>query len=72
MPTSQLDIRPPAVAGTFYAESREQLTKDLEQLLLGAQPAATDAPLPKALIAPHASRKRGELWLFYSEQPLSH
>ena len=54
MPISQLDIRPPAVAGAFYAQSREQLTKDLEQLLLGAQPAAADAPLPKALIAPHA------------------
>jgi AmmeMemoRadiSam system protein B/AmmeMemoRadiSam system protein A len=54
MPTSTLDIRPPAVAGAFYAASREQLIRDVEQLLRGAQPTAADAPLPKALIAPHA------------------
>jgi MEMO1 family protein len=54
MPSSQLDIRPPAVAGAFYAESREQLTQDLEVLLRGAQPTTADAPLPKALIVPHA------------------
>jgi AmmeMemoRadiSam system protein B len=54
MPTPQLDIRPPAVAGAFYAHSREQLTQDLESLLRGAQPTAADAALPKALIAPHA------------------
>jgi len=54
MRTSPLDIRPPAVAGAFYPGDREQLAKDLEQLLRGAQPTAADAPLPKALIAPHA------------------
>jgi AmmeMemoRadiSam system protein B/AmmeMemoRadiSam system protein A len=54
MPTPQLDIRPPAVAGAFYADSREQLTRDLRDLLSGAQPTAADAALPKALIAPHA------------------
>jgi AmmeMemoRadiSam system protein B/AmmeMemoRadiSam system protein A len=54
MSTPQLDIRPPAVAGAFYADSREQLARDVQELLGGAQPTAADAPLPKALIAPHA------------------
>ena len=54
MQTTPLDIRPPAVAGAFYAASREQLTRDVQDLLRGAQPTATDATLPKALIAPHA------------------
>src|SRR3954467_15713806 len=49
-----LDIRPPAVAGAFYAGSREQLTRDVQDLLRGAQPTAADEALPKALIAPHA------------------
>src|SRR5262249_44886789 len=54
MPTSQLDIRPPAVAGAFYAGTREQLTQELQDLLRSAQATAADGPLPKALIAPHA------------------
>src|ERR1044072_7950853 len=54
MQPTPLDIRPPAVAGAFYAGSREQLTRDVQDLLRGAQPTAADATLPKALIAPHA------------------
>jgi AmmeMemoRadiSam system protein B/AmmeMemoRadiSam system protein A len=54
MPTSQLDIRPPAVAGAFYAANREQLEQELTQLLRAAQPCGPDAALPKALIVPHA------------------
>lgn len=54
MPTPSLDIRPPAVAGAFYTDSPEQLARDVAVLLRGAETAAPDAPLPKALIAPHA------------------
>ena len=44
--------RPPAVAGTFYPESRKQLERELRDLLSQA-PTPSDPP-PKALIAPHA------------------
>jgi AmmeMemoRadiSam system protein B/AmmeMemoRadiSam system protein A len=52
--TTPLDIRPPAVAGAFYAGSTEQLSREVEHLLHGAQPVPADAALPKAVIAPHA------------------
>jgi AmmeMemoRadiSam system protein B len=44
-------IRPPAVAGTFYPDDPERLTRQVRSLL-----AAAEAPAmrPKALIAPHA------------------
>ena len=47
------EIRPPAVAGTFYPEARDILSRDLATML-EAWPVSTRAPAPKALIAPHA------------------
>jgi MEMO1 family protein len=47
-------IRPPAVAGSFYSDARDVLEREVLTLLRGAQPHANDAPLPKALIVPHA------------------
>lgn len=44
-------VRPPAVAGTFYPGNAVQLSHDVEHLL---QEAATTASCPKAIIAPHA------------------
>jgi MEMO1 family protein len=47
------EIRPPAVAGAFYPEAREVLSRDLAALLEAA-PLPPEAAVPKALIAPHA------------------
>ena len=44
-------IRPAAVAGQFYPDDREQLSKTVKTLLSAAQ---TSLSAPKALIAPHA------------------
>jgi AmmeMemoRadiSam system protein B len=47
------NIRPPAVAGTFYPADPRTLAADVDALL--AEAAGADAaPLPKALIVPHA------------------
>jgi AmmeMemoRadiSam system protein B len=46
-------IRPPAVAGTFYPADPRTLAADVDALLAEAAGAAA-APLPKALIVPHA------------------
>ena len=47
------EIRPPAVAGAFYPEAKEILSRDLAALLEAA-PVSREAAVPKALIAPHA------------------
>ena len=47
-------VRPPAVAGTFYAAAATQLTRDVGALLAEAESAAIGKPVPKAIIAPHA------------------
>ena len=44
-------IRQPAVAGMFYPDAAASLRATIDTLLAAA---ATDAPPPKALIAPHA------------------
>lgn len=44
--------RPPAVAGMFYPESAEELSAEVRGFLAAAH--ETDAPVPKAIIAPHA------------------
>ncbi len=44
-------IRQPAVSGMFYPAQAEALTAQVDSLLAAA---ATDAPAPKAMIAPHA------------------
>jgi len=43
-------VRPPAVAGSFYPADREELAAEVVRLLAAAAP----GPAPKALIAPHA------------------
>jgi len=47
------EIRPPAVAGSFYPGTREALSRDVAALL-GTAPIAPASAVPKALIAPHA------------------
>ena len=47
------EIRPPAVAGSFYPGTREALSRDVAALLDTAR-AASDWAVPKGLIAPHA------------------
>ena len=45
-------VRPPAVAGQFYAAEPAQLAHDIHQLLSGVHPCSE--LIPKALIVPHA------------------
>jgi AmmeMemoRadiSam system protein B len=47
------DVRPAAVAGTFYPASPHHLLKAVDDLLARAKAPASSAP-PKALIVPHA------------------
>jgi len=48
-------IRPTAVAGTFYPADAGELERQVSQYLDQAKAAvAADAPVPKAIIAPHA------------------
>jgi AmmeMemoRadiSam system protein B len=47
------DLRPTAVAGTFYLASSRELRKDVVAMLDGV-PARSDPRQPKALIVPHA------------------
>ena len=49
-----LNVRPPAVAGTFYPADPARLGSAVDSLLEVAARAHHDAPAPKALIAPHA------------------
>jgi AmmeMemoRadiSam system protein B len=50
---SHLDVRLPAVAGTFYPASPTELTALVDRLLAGVAVSA-GAPCPKAIVAPHA------------------
>ncbi|KAA5606418.1 AmmeMemoRadiSam system protein B [Roseospira marina] len=48
-------IRPPAVAGTFYADDPDALRQSVTALVDAARRGrAHNAPVPKAIIAPHA------------------
>ncbi len=47
------DVRPPAVAGTFYPDSPDRCRAQLDALL-GHTPAPTGGGGPKAVIVPHA------------------
>jgi AmmeMemoRadiSam system protein B len=47
-----MKVRPAAVAGTFYPSDPTDLQAQVDKLLAGAS--ADDAPLPRALIVPHA------------------
>ena len=46
-------VRSPAVAGYFYPAEPNQLRSELRDMLSSA-PRTTHAPVPKALIVPHA------------------
>jgi len=46
-------VRPAAVAGSFYPGQPEALSHSVEAMLAAAKP-ATQAPVPKAIVAPHA------------------
>ena len=51
------NIRPPAVAGSFYPGNPGKLAADIDAMLeeaLRRNPPAADEPLPKAIIVPHA------------------
>jgi AmmeMemoRadiSam system protein B len=47
-------VRPTAVAGTFYPAQPAALRAALDAAFRGARQPAEDAPVPKALVAPHA------------------
>lgn len=47
-------VRPPAVAGTFYPAAAGELAREVATLLAHAADTARGAPVPKAIIAPHA------------------
>ncbi|MDT8384973.1 MAG: AmmeMemoRadiSam system protein B [Gammaproteobacteria bacterium] len=51
---AQTTIRPPAVAGMFYPADRQQLHDDVTDYLASAVATRPNAPVPKAIIAPHA------------------
>jgi AmmeMemoRadiSam system protein B/AmmeMemoRadiSam system protein A len=48
------NIRPAAVAGTFYPGNAPQLTRELGELLDGVESLEPKLGIPKALIVPHA------------------
>jgi AmmeMemoRadiSam system protein B len=47
-------IRPPAVAGTFYPADPDELRRAIVRSFADAVRPADDAPVPKALVVPHA------------------
>ena len=51
-PLGHPEVRPPAVAGSFYAADPQRLAADVAGLLATVPP--RPGALPKALIAPHA------------------
>lgn len=53
MPSVDLAIRPPAVAGLFYPAAADELSADVDRMI-AAVTAASAGPDPKALIVPHA------------------
>ena len=52
--TRYLDVRPPAVAGTFYPSGRRTLLQALANAFADANEVSPEAAVPKALIVPHA------------------
>jgi MEMO1 family protein len=48
----KMQLRKPAVAGSFYPAQPDRLRRQIEELLAEAEPAPKITP--KALIAPHA------------------
>jgi AmmeMemoRadiSam system protein B len=54
MTTAPRQVRRPAVAGSFYPASPERLLEALRQSFARARVASDPAPVPKAIIVPHA------------------
>lgn len=48
------EVRPAAVAGTFYPGQAEELAREVASLLQSAEAGSGFEPVPKAIIAPHA------------------
>ena len=53
-PTPVLRVRPAAVAGAFYPAGRDDLLEALRRAFEGAVVSGAEAPVPKALVVPHA------------------
>jgi len=49
-----VSVRPPAVAGSFYPGTADSLGSALREAFADAVIPAVDAPVPKALVVPHA------------------
>jgi MEMO1 family protein len=47
-------VRPAAVAGVFYPDDPARLGAEVDALLAATPPRPADAPVPKALVVPHA------------------
>ena len=47
-------VRRPAVAGSFYPADATELRSAIERSFADARPSDADAPVPKALVVPHA------------------
>lgn len=50
----QVTVRPPAVAGTFYPADDKALLDALRTSMAGGRRSSDGAPVPKALVIPHA------------------
>ncbi|RLE15929.1 MAG: AmmeMemoRadiSam system protein B [Actinobacteria bacterium] len=51
---NRIAVRPPAVAGAFYPAAPQVLRQAIDEAFAAAAPRPSDAPVPKALIVPHA------------------
>ncbi len=54
MTAEPLTVRPPAVAGTFYPSDPDDVRRSVRDALAGAVSRPSDAPVPEAIIVPHA------------------
>lgn len=50
----RIRVRPPAVAGAFYPATPDAIREAIHEAFAAAVPRQHDAPLPKALVVPHA------------------
>ncbi len=50
----RITVRPPAVAGSFYPGRPDALGQAIQEAFAAAVPRKADAPVPKALVVPHA------------------
>jgi len=54
MSDTSITVRPPAVAGTFYPSARDDVQRSLHEAFADAVPRPLDAPIPRAIVVPHA------------------